>query len=143
MINNSNIEQVKILIKKEESPKIVLAQNDEFNRKILEQCKFNILLSIENGNRKNKIRQVDSGLNQVLAKIATKNKVAIGLDLDSIKLLEPKQKAERLSKIRQNIRVCRKAKTRLAVKAQSLEEVKNFLINLGASTNQIKETIVF
>ena len=52
MINNSNIEQVKILIKKEESPKIVLAQNDEFNRKILEQCKFNILLSIENGNRK-------------------------------------------------------------------------------------------
>src|SRR3989344_2436501 len=143
MINNSNIEQVKILIKKEESPKIVLAQNDEFNRKILEQCKFNILLSIENGNRKNKIRQVDSGLNQVLAKIATKNKVAIGLDLDAIKLLEPKQKAERLSKIRQNIRVCRKAKTRLAVKAQSLEEVKNFLIKLGASTNQIKETIVF
>ena len=76
MINTTNIEEAKKLLKKEETPKIVLSQNDEFNRKILEHGNFDILLSPETGQRKNKIRQVDSGLNHVLAKIANKNNIA-------------------------------------------------------------------
>lgn len=143
MINTQNIEEVKHLLKKTEPLKVVLAQNDDFNRKIMEHGKFDILLSIEKGNRKNGIRQTDSGLNHVLAKIASKNNIAIGIDLEEIKRLEPKQKAERLSKIKQNIKICRKAKTRLAVKTQSLEESRSFLISIGTSTQQIKETIVF
>ena len=143
MINTPNLEEAKRLINKVESPVVVLAQNDDFNRKLLENAKFDILLSVEEGDRKNKVRQTDSGLNHVLAKIAAKNNVAIGLDLISIKSLGQKQKAERLSKIMQNIKVCRKAKTKLAVKAQSLEEARSFLLGLGASTNQVSQTIVF
>lgn len=143
MINNQKIEEVKKLIKKEQSPKIILAQNDEFNRKILEYGNFDILLSIENGNRTNKIRQTDSGLNQIVAKIAKNKNVAIGIDLEEIRSLEPKQKAERISKIIQNIRLCRKTKTKIAVKTSSLEKARLFLFGLGASTQQIKETIVF
>ncbi len=143
MINTPNVEEAKRLMKKEESPKVVLAQNDDFNRKILENGRFDILLSVGAHNKKNSLRQIDSGLNHVLAKIAAKNNVAIGLDLEHIKLLDSKQKAEKLSKIRQNIRVCRKAKTRLAVKTKSLEDTRSFLISMGASTSQIKETIVF
>src|SRR3989344_1878909 len=100
MINTTSIEETKKLLKKEETPKIVLAQNDEFNRKILEHGNFDILLSPETGQRKNKIRQVDSGLNHVLAKIANKNNIAIGINLEEIKKLEPKSKAARLSKIK-------------------------------------------
>lgn len=143
MINNQKIEEVKKLIKKEQPPKIILAQNDEFNRKILEYGNFDILLSIENGNRTNKIRQTDSGLNQVIAKIAKNKNVAIGIDLEEIRSLEPKQKAERLSKIIQNIRLCRKTKTKIAIKTSSLEKARLFLSGLGSSTQQIKETIVF
>ncbi|MBS3083301.1 hypothetical protein J4423_00695 [Candidatus Pacearchaeota archaeon] len=143
MINTTNIEEAKKLLKKEETPKIVLSQNDEFNRKILEHGKFDILLSPETGQRKNKIRQTDSGLNHVLAKIANKNNLAIGLNLEEIKKLEPKSKAERLSKIRQNIKICRKAKTKLAIKTSSIEEAMSLLQNLGASTQQAKEAIVF
>ena len=143
MINTTNIEEAKKLLKKEETPKIILSQNDEFNRKILEHGKFDILLSPETGQRKNKIRQTDSGLNHVLAKIANKNNLAIGLNLEEIKKLEPKSKAERLSKIRQNIKICRKAKTKLAIKTSSIEEAMSLLQNLGASTQQAKEAIVF
>lgn len=143
MINNQKIEEVKRLIKKEQSPKIILAQNDEFNRKILEYGNFDILLSVEKGDRNNKIRQTDSGLNHIFAKIAKNKNVAIGINLEEIKSLEPKQKAERLSKIIQNIKICRKSKTKMALKTNSLEKAREFLSALGASTQQIKETIVF
>ncbi len=143
MINTTNIEEAKRLMKKEEIPKIILAQNDEFNRKLLEYGNFNILLSPEAGQRKNKIRQIDSGLNHVLAKIAHKNNIMIGIDLESIKKLEPKQKAERLSKIRQNIKICRKAKTKIAIKTSSIKEATSLMQSLGASSTQTKEAIVF
>ena len=141
MINTTNIEEAKRLLKKEEIPRIVLAQNDEFNRKILEQGNFNILLSPEAGQRKNKIRQTDIGLNHILAKIASKNNIAIGINLDEIKKLEPKQKAERLSKIKQNIKICRKAKAKLAIKTSNITESTALLQSLGASSIQTKEAI--
>lgn len=143
MINNQKIEEVKKILKKEQFPKVVLAQDDEFNRKILEYGNFDILLSIEKGNRKNKIRQQDSGLNHVLSKIAKENNIALGIDLEEISKLQAKEKAERLSKIIQNIGICRKSKTKIAVKTSSIQKAKDFLLGLGASTSQLNETIVF
>src|SRR3989344_1523111 len=142
MINTSNLEEAKKLIKKEQSLKVIIGQEDNFNRKILENGKFDILMSIEEGNRKNKIRQTDSGLNHILAIIARKNDIAIGINLQEIANLNSKEKAERLSKIIQNLKICRKAKTRIAVKTTSLQKARDFLIGLKASTNQIKEAIV-
>ena len=143
MINTNNVEEAKKMLKKEQSPRIVLAQNDDFNRKIAEQAKFEILLSVEKGNRKNKIRQIDSGLNHVLAKIASKNGIAIGINLKEIIILGKKEKAERLAKIKQNIKICRKSRTRLAVIGAPVQEARELLQSLGASTQQIKEAIVF
>jgi ribonuclease P/MRP protein subunit RPP1 len=136
--------QVKKLVKQKEKPIIVQAQNDSFNRKILEYGKFDILLSIESGKRKDKLRQLDSGLNHVLAKIATKNKISIGIDLEEISQLQKTQKAKRLAKIKQNIKICHKAKTKLTiVDYQDSKNAQNLLLTLGASTKQAKEAISF
>lgn len=143
MIDSENLEQTKKILRNEQSPKVVLGQNDIFNRKMLEYGKFDILLSVEKGNRKNKVRQEDSGLNHILAKIASKNKIAIGIDLDEISKLEKKEKSSRLSKIIQNIKICRKFKAKIAVKNKEIQRAKDFLYGLGASSHQIKETIVF
>ena len=143
MINTSNVEEAKRLLKKEESPKIVLAQNDEFNRKISEQSSFDIILSLDNGYRKNKIRQTDSGLNHVLSNILSNKNIAIGINLEEIRKLESKIKAERLAKIKQNIKISRKSKMKLAIKTNSLINARDLLNSLGASTQQITEAIVF
>ncbi len=143
IINIDNIEKAKQLIKTAQAPIIVKAQNEEFNRKILEYGKFDIILSLEKENLRNKIRQTNSGLNHVLAKIASKNKISIGFDLEEIKKMEIKQKAEILSKIKQNIKICRKYNTKLSIKTKNLQEAKNFLTGLGASNKQASETIVF
>ncbi len=146
MINTSNIEQAKSLIRKsKEKPIIVKAQNLEFNRNILEYGKFHILLSIESSKSKQySQKHMDSGLNHVLAKIATKNNISLGIDLKEMQELDKKEKAKKLAKIIQNIKICRKAKTK--IKLLNYKDKKtafSFLISLGASTNQAQQAIDF
>lgn len=143
MINTANIEEARRILRNEKSPRIVLAQNDDFNRKILENGKFDILLSVEKSFGKNKIRQTDSGFNHVLAKIAFKNNIFLGIDLEDIKNLLSKEKAERLARIKQNIVLCRKYKVGIAVKSKNLFEARDFIQSLGASFEQLKKIMVF
>lgn len=143
IISTLDIEQAKKLIKQSsEKPIIVKAQNDIFNRKMLEYGKFNILLSVEAGQRKDSLRQLDSGLNHVLAKIAEKNHITLGIDLQDIAQLDKKDKALRLARIRQNIKLCKKTHTFIKIlNAPSAQQAFSFLISLGASTQQAKEAI--
>ena len=149
IVNTPNLEKAKKEIKnlQRENKKtiIVQAQNDNFNRKILEYGKFNILLGIECGNRKNTPRQIDSGFNHILAKIAKKNDVAIGIDLNSLQKLNKTQKAIQLARIKQNIDVCKKTKTKTAVvtKKENKKQAAHLLLSLGASTTQAKQAISF
>ncbi len=142
MIFAKKIEEVKNKIKKSsEKPLIVVSQDDLFNRKVIEYGKFDILLSPEKGNRSNSLRKINSGLNDIMAKIAAKNKISIGIDIDGIKKLSKNKKAERLSKIKQNLEICRKSKTKIIAlsKNKNRKNVFNFLISLGASNTQAKE----
>ena len=144
MINTLNLEQARKLIKMEKKPIIVKAQNNEFNRKILEYGNFNVLLSIESSEKKDSLNQLESGLNHVLAKIAAKNKISIGIDLKEISNLDKKDKGIRLARIKQNIKICRKANARLKI-LNIKDEISaiSFLLSLGASTQQAKEAIAF
>ena len=144
MINTTNLEQAKKQIKQEKSPIVIKAQDPEFNRKVLEYGRFNILLFPEsNVVKKDKPKQLDSGLNHVLAEIATKNKVRIGIDLKDLRSMERKEKAIQLARIRQNIKICRKAKTKLALKnIKDKKDAFSLLLTLGASTQQAKEAII-
>jgi RNase P/RNase MRP subunit p30 len=145
MIDTNNIEKAKIEIKKStDRPLIIVAQDDEFNRKMLEYGKFDILLGIEKGNRKSSLRQLDSGFNHFLARVAAKNKISLGIDLSEIKKLDKKEKAERIGKIRQNIKISRKAGVNIKIINYSdKKDAFNLLLNLGASTKQAREAISF
>ncbi|MEK6830246.1 MAG: RNase P subunit p30 family protein [Nanoarchaeota archaeon] len=90
------------------SKKIIFsAFNDDLNRKILEKEKIDILL-IKLGGRKDRIKQRNSGFNQVLAKLAHKKEVAIGIDLDEILGSDKKEKTRILARLMQNISICKK-----------------------------------
>ena len=140
MINTTNPEQAKRLIKKEKSPIMVKAQDPEFNRKLIEYGGFHILLSPETStDRKDNLRSMNSGLNHVLAKLAAKNKIAIGLDLKEISHLPKREKALRLARVRQNIKIRKKAKVKINV--QSFKDERGasaLLMSLGSSTQQSK-----
>jgi len=143
MINTSNLNQARKEIhklKKENKQIIVKAQDNEFNRKIIEIKDVDVLISPEINNRKDSLKQRDSGLNEVLCKIASKNNIAIGIDLNEIKRKPKKEKAVILSRIMQNIRLCKKTKTRILLfPKQKKQDILGFFVSLKASTEQAKK----
>lgn len=145
MIKIDNVEKTKRLIKEHNGrPIIVIAQNDNYNRKMLEYGKFDVLLGVEKGIRKDSLRQNDSGFNHVLAKIAAKNRIALGIDVSEISNLNKRQKAELLEKIKQNIKLCRKSNVRIKlINYKDGKDAFAFLISLNASSRQAKEAISF
>ena len=144
MIDTDNLEQAKRQIKREKPPIVVKAQNGAFNRKILEYGRFDILTSVESKEQKTTLRQIDSGFNHVLATIAKKNQISLGIDLMEIRRLNLEDKADRLAKIMQNISLCKKEGVQLrALNYKDKRGAFSFLISLGASTKQAKEAISF
>tara|TARA_Y100000310_G_C20650190_1_gene798978 strand:+ start:137 stop:649 length:513 start_codon:yes stop_codon:yes gene_type:complete len=121
----------------------VFGRDDNFNRRALETLKINYLVSPELGHRKDTLKQRDSGLNHVLAKIAKQNKIEIVIDFADVNKLEGKLKALRLARIIQNIKICRRAKCKMKILDLSGKvdgkTLGAFGFSLGMSSQQVKE----
>ena len=147
MISTTNITQVRKQIqelKKQNNLVIVQAQDDIFNRKMFENKKIDIIANLEQHNKKDYMKQRDSGLNEILAKLAKKNSIKIGITLKIINSLPIKQKAILLARIKQNIKLCKRTKTQIIILDKekfSKQEIISFFITLGASTQQAKQAI--
>ena len=81
-INITNIEKVKIQIRKSESPIAVQAQNNTFNRKMLEYGRFDTLILPTKTKNRRTPKRIELGIDYVSTKAATKNKVTIAFDLN-------------------------------------------------------------
>ena len=110
LINETTFEKARKKINDSKNNNIIFtSDNDDLNRKILEKQPINILL-LNQSKRKDRQKQRNSGFNQVLAKIAKKNKITIGINLDEILESKGKAKSLILSRIKQNIKLCNKNK---------------------------------
>ncbi|MEK6840518.1 MAG: hypothetical protein AABX79_01035 [Nanoarchaeota archaeon] len=122
---------------------IVFSSNDdELARKVLEKEAIGILL-INQKNRKDRAKQRDSGFNHVLAKLAKKKDIVIGINLDEVLKAgtEKKEKAEILSRIRQNIAICNKNRLKMSFLPKLKDEygLKALGLVLGMPTWMTKE----
>ncbi len=98
---------------KERRKKIAfMGLDDDLNRKILEKEKIDIFIPILE-KRKDFQKQRNSGFNQVMAKVAKKAGVTIGINLDEIINSKAKEKAGILGRVRQNIKLCNKNKLKM------------------------------
>lgn len=115
--SEKNFLRIRKKIKEEQNKnpkiKIIFSSNDDkLNRKILEKEPIDILL-LNQSKRKDKLKQRNSGFNQVLAKIAKKNNIIIGINLDEIITSKGKNKSEIIARIKQNIKLCKKNKLQM------------------------------
>jgi ribonuclease P/MRP protein subunit RPP1 len=137
IIQENNFDKARKEIKENKNKTIIFSSNnDKLNRKILEKEKIDILL-LNMAGRKDFQKQRNSGFNQVLAKIAKKNNVAIGINLDEIIHAKTKQKAEILAQIKQNIKLCNKNKLGMkfiAQKQRDIHDLKSLGLVLGMPT---------
>ena len=143
LISEDNFDKARKLIKENKDKKIIFTSNDdELNRKILEKEEVQILLLNQEG-RKDFQKQRNSGFNHVLAKLAKKKNVIIGINLDEIINSEEKQKAVILARVMQNIKICNKNKLKMKFiqknQRRDIFDLKSLGLVLGMSTIMIKE----
>ena len=129
----------------------VYGNDNQFNRRSVESMKINYLVSPEAGLRKDTLKQRDSGLNHVVAKEAKRKKIEILINLNELKVLDKKERSIRISRIIQNIKVCRKAKC--GIKIASFAKNKEDLFekkqresigqSFGMSSLQVKNCCMF
>jgi len=137
LIKESSFEKARKKIKENKDKNIIFSSDDnELNRKVLEKEKIDILL-LNQSKRKDFQKQRDSGLNHILAKIAKKNNVIIGINLDEIINSTPIQKSQILGRIIQNIKLCNKNKLKMKFisdEKRNLHDLKSLGLVLGMPT---------
>jgi len=129
--------------------KVVLGGNDSINRKAVENKNVDILLSPEKGRNKDFMHSRDSGLNQVLCKLAKRNDVAVGFNFRDV--LISKNRGIILGKMMQNVRLCRKYNVRMVVisgasdeyELKSARDLISFALVLNMTPGEAKTALNF
>jgi len=113
IIHENNFDRARKLIQENSGKRIIFSSEDEeVNKKVLEKENIEILLLNQSG-RKDFHKQRASGLNQVMAKLAKKKDVIIGINLDELIKSSEKEKAAIIARIKQNIKICNKNKLKM------------------------------
>lgn len=129
--------------------KVVLGDDDVKNRRAVESKDVDILLSPEKTRGKDFMHSRDSGLNQVLCKLAKKNDVAIGFNFNDV--LNGRNRGLIIGRMMQNVRLCRKYKNKMIIisGANNIDELKaakdmvSFGIVLGMTPGEAKKALNF
>ncbi|MEX0920332.1 MAG: RNase P subunit p30 family protein [Candidatus Pacearchaeota archaeon] len=145
LIQATDFNKARKAIRENKGKEIVFSSDDDdLARQVLEKENINILL-INLSGRKDRMKQRDSGLNHVIAKIAKKNNVRIGINLDEIlDAKSKKEKSEILGRVRQNVKLCNKNKLKMkfifsSKNKKDQHDLKSLGLTLGMPTWMIKE----
>ena len=84
----------------------------EENRKMIEK-KLDIFLSPEKNIKKNGLKNLDTGLNHVICKIAKEKNIAIGFSFSS--LLNSDKLELTLARMKENIKLCKKYEVKIII----------------------------
>jgi RNase P/RNase MRP subunit p30 len=111
LTNPKNIGKIKTNLKDNNTFIAIKSSNND--RDVIEKSGAGIIFSLEDDLRRDFIHQRASGLNHIMCKLAKQNNVIIGFSIKSILNFEKKHVV--LGRIAQNIKICRKFKTKILV----------------------------
>lgn len=130
--------------------KIVVAEGSELNRLILENKKVDILTGAEKSKKSDFLHYRNSGLNQVLCKLANKNNIAIAFNFNDVLIAKGTERARIMGRMMQNARLCRKYNVKMIIAsfASNKFELKNandlisFGTVIGMTPKEAKESLM-
>lgn len=145
MIETTSYEEARKQIdrlKKEGKPVVVQGKSIDFNRKVLENKKVSMLI-LSHINKKDKMKERDSGLNQVLCNLARENNITLAIDFHELKTENKKEKGKILGRIIQNLKLIKKCRNKLMIlnKPKDTRNIKALLRVLGADTKLASESV--
>jgi ribonuclease P/MRP protein subunit RPP1 len=147
MIIAKTISELRNKLKKQRDLTLVLGGDEQINRAGVEDKRVDILISPERLAIKDYMHSRNSGLNQVLCRLASKNQVAIGFDFNF--LYNSKERGRVIGRMMQNVILCRKFKVKMIVgcfaNGRSLDNktLQSFGRFLGMTGDEAKNAINF
>jgi RNase P/RNase MRP subunit p30 len=151
----------------------IVGGDDAFNRRVIETLKIDYLVSpeaerpkvagvsgcrgvgvsdeLKTKRKRDTLKQRDSGLNHVVARMAGEKGVGIVVDFGDIARLKGKEKAGRIARAMQNVKVCRKVGCSLKIASfgkskKGVVDVKgreSFGFGLGMSSKEVSDCARF
>jgi RNase P/RNase MRP subunit p30 len=127
----------------------IYAEDEQLNRRLIETLNFDYLVSPEINPGKDSLKQRSAGLNHVLAREAKKKNISILISVEDLLKRDKKEQAILVSRIIQNIKVCRKVGCRIQIASLSSErnlskKERSFLgTSWGMSSQQVSLACVF
>ncbi len=130
---------------------ITLIEASDKSRYIIENSKPNLIYNLELIGRKDFMHHMNSGLNQVLCKLANQNKVAIGINFNNLLKETNLRKDIIIGRTKQNIKLCRKYKVRFitgsfassAFEMRNPQDLRSFLTVIGMHPEEAKQSIIY
>ena len=129
--------------------KIVIYKSIGNDRHAIEKSKANVVFDLETIATKDLMHHRNSGLNQILCKLANKNNVMIGFSFSTILNEERMIRSQILGRLMQNIRLCRKYKVKTVIASfaekpydlRSCYDLKSVFISLGMHPEEAKDSL--
>jgi len=106
--------------------KIIFGGKDSVNRKAVEDKSVDILMSPERNRSHDFMKSRNSGLNQVLCRLAHNNNIAIGFDFNHLLNAKESERPNILGRMKLNVKLCNKY------------NVKMYICNSIKNKNEIK-----
>ena len=129
ILRETEFNKLKNQVSKNKDKKIIFTSEDDgLNRKVMEKLPISTILIPLIG-RKDYMKQRNSGFNQVMAKIAKKNKISIAFSLDE--LINSKEKSKLLARITQSTMLCNKNKVKMTFIQEKYNRSRRELFSLA------------
>lgn len=143
ILEKDDFSRLKLKVKENKGKEIIFdSVDDELNRKVIEKLSVSGIL-VHLDFRKDYMKQRNSGLNEVVVKILSKNKMNVYVDFEEI--LSSKNQERIISRLKQNIDLCTRVKVQiifiLGKNKRSDSEIKSFFSSIGAPTWMVKSCI--
>lgn len=128
---------------------LIKGSNEEVNRVVCENKHVDIFYGLEFFNGKDFIHSRNSGLNQVLCKLAKKNDIVIGFSFGD--LMRSQNREIGLGRMMQNVLLCRKYKLKMflgsfatnKLELKNKSELMSFGRIIGMSGKEVKDSLIF
>jgi len=129
--------------------KIVIYKSTGNDRHAIEKSKTNIIFDLETVAARDSMHHRNSGLNQILCRLANKNNVMIGFSFSGILNTDGITKSQILGRMMQNIRLCRKYKVKVVIASfaerpydmRPCPDLKSVFISLGMHPKEANDSL--
>jgi len=127
--------------------RLVIVEGSPFNRKVVDNKFVDILFHPEKNQRKDSFHFRSSGIDEVICKIAKKNKISIGFSFSEI--LNNKDQPTFFGRVMAAVKICRKYKVPILFASFALNEHEQrqtpdllaLLVTLGMTKSEAKKAL--